>query len=96
MIESLVALYLKGAITADHLAAECLHLIDPAEPGLVLDDLPGEVLALMLDHARRFRMGKVISNYPILPAVDQVEAAREWIEASRLIGRMGPLSKVAE
>ena len=39
-MESLMAMYQKGAITADHLAYECLHRIDPASPGLVLSHLP--------------------------------------------------------
>ena len=35
-MEKLVAMYEKGAITADHLVAECLHLIDPQCPDRVL------------------------------------------------------------
>ena len=40
MIETLVAMYEKGAITADHLVVQCLHMIDPNDPGLVLAGLP--------------------------------------------------------
>jgi len=96
MIESLLASYLKGAITADHLAAECLHMIDPAQPSLVLDALPAEILTRVLDQARKYESGKVVSNYPILPAADQIEATREWIEVSRRMGAGGPLTSVAE
>ncbi len=34
----------KGAITADHLAAQCIRMIDPEDPGLVLSDLPNSIL----------------------------------------------------
>jgi hypothetical protein len=37
-------MYEKGAITADHLVAECLHRIDPEDPGRVLSNLPDPVL----------------------------------------------------
>ena len=47
MITSLVSMYEKGAITADHLAAQCIHLIDPEDPGLVLSDLPNPILDRM-------------------------------------------------
>ena len=48
MITSLVSMYEKGAITADHLAAQCIHMIDPEDPGLVLSDLPNPILDRML------------------------------------------------
>jgi hypothetical protein len=82
-IDSLVESYQKGAITADHLVANCLHQIDPANPGLVLDALPGEILTRMLEFAQRYRPGGMVTNYGSLPAVDQVEAAKRWIESSR-------------
>ena len=44
MITSLVSRYEKGAITSDHLVAQCVHMIDPDDPGLVLSDLPNSVL----------------------------------------------------
>jgi hypothetical protein len=32
---SLVAMYEKGAITADHLVVECLHMLDPENPAVI-------------------------------------------------------------
>lgn len=75
--------YNKGAITADHFAVECLHRIDPAEPSRVLHDLPDEVVARVLDFARRYRPGGMVTNYGVLPTSDQVEAAERWIANSR-------------
>jgi len=37
-------MYEKGAITSDHLVAQCIHMIDPDDPGLVLSDLPNPIL----------------------------------------------------
>jgi hypothetical protein len=80
-------MYHKGAITADHLVVQCLRMIDPANPALVLDALPHEILMRVLDFARQYRPNGMVTNYGVLPAVDQVEAAKKWIEdipASRL------------
>jgi hypothetical protein len=77
---SLVAMYQKGAITADHLVAECLHRLDPGDPGPVLDPLPDEILDRMLDFAVRYRPDRTVTNYGLLPTPDQVDAARRWIE----------------
>jgi hypothetical protein len=79
MITSLVSMYEKGAITADHLAAQCIHMIDPEDPGLVLSDLPDPILDRMLAYAQRYQPDRMVSTYGILPAADQVEAARSWI-----------------
>jgi hypothetical protein len=48
MVSSLVSMYEEGAITADHLAAECIQMVDPDDPGLVLGDLPDPVLDRIL------------------------------------------------
>jgi hypothetical protein len=80
MINSLVSMYEKGAITADHLVAQCIHMIDPEDPGSVLSDLPDSILDRMLDYTRRYQPDRMISNYGTLPATDQVEAAKDWIE----------------
>ncbi len=80
MITSLVAMYQKGAITSDHLVVECLHMIDPANPAPVLMALPEEILSRMLEFTRLYRPDGMITNYGILPAADQVEAAKRWIE----------------
>ena len=76
----LIALYQKGAMTADHLVVQCLHRIDPANPTLVLDALPPEILARILEFAHRYRPGGMLTNYGVLPTGDQVEAAKRWIE----------------
>jgi hypothetical protein len=83
MTASLVAAYRKGAITADHLVVQWLHLVDPKAPGLVLDPLPHELLVRTLEFARQYHSGSMVTNYGILPAADQVEAARRWIEENR-------------
>lgn len=51
MTASLVAAYRKGAITADHLVVQCLHMVDPEAPGLVLDPLPDELIVRTLEFA---------------------------------------------
>lgn len=83
MMANLVALYEKGAITADHLVAECLHMIDPANPALVLGVLPREILIRMLRYANEYQPGRMRTNYGLPPAVDQVSAAKRWIEVNR-------------
>ena len=80
MISSLVSMYEKGAITCDHLIAQCLQMIDPDDPGLVLSDLPNAILDRMLVYARVYQPGRMVSNYGNMPTPDQVEAARNWIE----------------
>jgi len=95
MITELVAMYQKGAITADHLTAECLHMVDPENPALVLDSLPDEILTRMLEYAQRFREGPMVSNYGIIPAMDQIEAAKAWIEEVQTSRGIGSLSSGA-
>jgi hypothetical protein len=82
MMTGLVAMYQKGAITADHLVAECLHRVDPENPALVLDSLPDEILMRMLDYVRKFREGKLVSNYRILSSVDQLTQHRLGLRKS--------------
>ena len=61
-------------------APECIKLVDPDDPGLVLSDLPNSVLDTILGYAQRFKPNRMVSNYGVLPAADQVDAARSWIE----------------
>jgi hypothetical protein len=82
MMNALVSMYESGAITADHLVAQCLHMIDPDNPALVLDALPREILVRMLEYAGKYQPDRMVSSYGLLPAVDQVEAAKRWIEAA--------------
>ena len=88
MITSLVSMYEKGAITADHLVVECLGLIDPEEPGLVLGELPESMLERLLDFARMYQAHPMVSNYGRLPGVDQVRAAENWVEAVQKTSRL--------
>jgi hypothetical protein len=81
MIENLVAMYEKGAITADHLVVECLHMVDPGHPEIVLGVLPSAVLERMLKYVREYRPGNMRTNYGPQPAPDQVAAAKSWIES---------------
>ncbi|MFO0925421.1 MAG: hypothetical protein U0736_00050 [Gemmataceae bacterium] len=79
----LLEMYERGDITADHLAVQCLHLLDPENPAAVLAALPGQVLDRVLAYSRSYRPDGMRSNYGVTPAVDQVLAAKGWIEAQR-------------
>ena len=96
MITSLVSMYEKGAITADHLAAQCIHMIDPEDPGLVLSDLPNPILDRMLAYAQRYQPDRMVSTYGIPPAPDQVEAARSWIADLQTIREGGQTGAEAD
>jgi hypothetical protein len=96
MITSLVSMYEKGAITADHLVAQCIHMIDPDDPGLVLSDLPNSILDRMLVYTRRYQPDRMISTYGVLPAPDQVEAAKSWIEDLQTMREGGKTSAEAD
>jgi hypothetical protein len=96
MITSLVSMYEKGAITADHLVAQCIHMIDPDDPGLVLSDLPNSILDRMLVYTRRYQPDRMISTYGVLPAPDQVEAAKNWIEDLQTMREGGKTSAEAD
>jgi hypothetical protein len=76
-------MYHKGAMTADQLVVECLRRVDPKDPAPLLGALPEEILDRMLDFARCFSPDGMITNHGPLPRVDQVEAARCWIEGAR-------------
>ena len=83
MIPKLIAMYEGGAITAHHLVMEVLLRLDPASPSLVLEPLSREILDRMLKYANDFRPGKMRSNYALQPTLEQVEAAKQWIEQRR-------------
>jgi hypothetical protein len=82
MMEKLIALYEKGAITADHLAVEALQRLDPAQPGRVLETLPPAVLRRLLNYAREYQVDKMRTNYGVPPALNQVRAAEKWMASS--------------
>lgn len=83
MMDSLISMYRRGALTADHLLLECLQRINPAEPGLVLGSLPDELLGRMHDLVNSCRPDDMVTNYGPLPAVDQIQAAKQWIESTQ-------------
>lgn len=82
MIEQLVRMYESGAITVDHLVVESLRRLAPEKPALVLCHLPRDVLAQMLDYAIQYRPWTMRTNYGLQPSLDQVSAAKQWIEAN--------------
>jgi hypothetical protein len=82
---SLIEMYQNGAITADHLLAESLHLIDPTDPAVALNPLPHEILVRALEFARRYKPNAMATNYGTVPEPDQVEAAEKWTEATLLV-----------
>ena len=81
MIEKLVEMYQIGAITADHLVLQCLHMVDPQHPDRVLEGLPTTALSGMLKYAHEYQPGQ-IANYGLQPVEDQVNAAKRWIECN--------------
>ena len=82
MMRSLVEKYQLGMITDDHLLVESLYLIEPDNPGLVLSTLPDRLLPRMLRVVHDHLRGQMLTNYGVLPAQDQVLAARSWLEAA--------------
>jgi hypothetical protein len=79
-MDELLAMYREGSVTAAHLVAECLHMIDPENPGLVLDPLTEELRIGVLEYVQRYQPHRMVSNYGVLPTPDQVDAARKWLE----------------
>ena len=80
-MDELLAMYREGAITAAQVVSEGLQMIDPENPGLVLYAMSDELRGRVLDYARSYRSGRMLSNYGTLPTLDQVEAAQRWVEA---------------
>jgi hypothetical protein len=78
-----IEMYKKGAITADHLVLECLHLIDPANPEVVLRSLPRDIISRIVKLAAHYQRDRMITNYGNLPTDEQVAAAAEWIRRAR-------------
>ena len=62
MINDLVEMYESGKITAHHLAIECLQMIDPENPELVLHPLPTDVLDSMRQYIREYQPGRMKTN----------------------------------
>lgn len=83
MVDELIEMYQDGAITGYQVVIDCLHMLDPDQPDLVLSHLPEEILAEMLDYAYRYDPSCMRSNEGLPPALDQVRAAQRWIEKIR-------------
>ncbi len=81
MIRTLIAMYESGSITGYQLMMDCLQMLDPVNPDLVLSELPEEILDEMLAYARRYDPGRPRSATFIPPAEDQVKTAERWIRA---------------
>ena len=54
----------------------------PCHPEQVLQGLPTDILVRIQEFTKEFRPVGMVTNYGILPAEDQVKAARKWIDAN--------------
>jgi hypothetical protein len=79
MIKRLIDMYESGSITGYQVMMDCLQMLDPDNPDLVLSELPEEILEEMLAYARRYDPGRRRSATLIPPGEDQVRAAERWI-----------------
>ena len=79
MIRRLIEMYDSGSITGYQLMMDCLQMLDPDNPDVVLSELPEEVLDEMLAYARRYDPGRPRSATFIPPPEDQVRTAERWI-----------------
>ena len=82
----LIEMYKEGAITGYQVMIQCLHMLDPQEPQLVLSHLPDEIHEEMLEYAKRYNPRRPRSDSPIPPAEDQVRSAERWIQEHRIKG----------
>lgn len=92
MIKKLIAMYEGGSLTGYQVMMDCLQMLDPGNPDLVLSELPEEILDEMLEYARRYDPRRPRSASFIPPAEDQVRSAERWICArhtanSKLVDR---------
>jgi hypothetical protein len=78
MIKNLIDMYESGSITGYQVMMDCLQMLDPVNPGLVLSELPEEILDEMLAYARRYDPRRPRSASLIPPAEDQVRSAERW------------------
>ena len=83
MINRLIEMYESGIITGYQVMMDCLQMLDPDNPDLVLSALPEEILDEMLNYARHYDPRRPHSASLIPPAEDQVRTAERWICARR-------------
>lgn len=81
MIKRLLEMYEAGSITGYQLMIDCLQMIDPDNPDLVLSELPEEILDEMIAYAHRYDPRRPRSSFLIPPAEEQVRTAERWIHA---------------
>ncbi len=79
MIGRLIEMYESGSITGYQVMMDCLQMLDPDSPDLVLSELPEEILDEMLAYARRYDPSRPHSATLVPPAEDQVRTAERWI-----------------
>lgn len=82
MVNQLIEMYRDGAITGYQVMMECLQILDPSRPGLVLSKLPQEIIDEMYEYIRRYDPSCMRSGAGLPPALDQVNAAQKWIEVN--------------
>ncbi|MCI0682452.1 MAG: hypothetical protein L0Y71_10125 [Gemmataceae bacterium] len=80
---SLVEKHRLGMITDHQLVVESLHMLDPRNPGVALTNLPEPILRQVLRFAKDYRRDQMMTNYGVVPTLDQVLAAESWITESR-------------
>jgi hypothetical protein len=85
MIRKLIEMYESGSITGYQLMMDCLKLLDPDNPDLVLAELPDEILDETLAYAQRYDCRRPHSATLIPPAEEQVRTAVHWICAHRTL-----------
>jgi hypothetical protein len=83
MVDELIEMYRKGAITGYQVMMDCLHMLEPDHPDLVLSHLPEEILEEMLEYAHRYDPSCMHAIAGLPPALDQVRAAQQWIVEKR-------------
>jgi hypothetical protein len=83
MIQRLIDMYESGSLTGYQVMMDCLQMLDPDNPDLVLSHLPEEILDEMLKYARRYDPRRPRSASLPPPAEDQVRTAERWICARR-------------
>jgi hypothetical protein len=81
-MQQLVGRYTAGAITGQHLFVECLRMLDPANPGVVLAALPSRLLNDFARFVDDCQPGAMVTTHGLLPSADQVHAATKWLARS--------------
>jgi hypothetical protein len=84
MIDRLIEMYENFASTGYQDMMDCLKMLDPANPDLVLYELPEEILDEMLAYARRYDPRRPRSETFPPPTEDQVRTAERWICAHQV------------